>query len=173
MVECNANRKTVEEFYLEVFPSVARLVQKSGGHLEDAKDVFQDALVIYMEKLRSTTPPEIDNESAYVTGIAKHLFYVKKRKDLRFEKGDLLENHLVTDEESLRKNRLVALLEQSGEKCMKLLKRFYYDQRSMADISSEFGFSGERSAVVQKHKCLQKMRLKVKLLAIEKDDFYE
>jgi hypothetical protein len=37
--------------YEESFPSVAAFVAKMGGSLEDAKDIFHDAMVIFFEKV--------------------------------------------------------------------------------------------------------------------------
>lgn len=45
---------------------------------------------------------------------------------------------------------------------MQLLIAFYYDGLSMQDMARRFGFSGTRSATVQKHKCLEKVRAEVK-----------
>src|SRR3569833_2691223 len=61
--------------YKDVFPSVARYVSKMGGTLDDAKDIFQDALVIWYEKAVSGM---IVNEKAYLAGVAKHL---RKKKN--------------------------------------------------------------------------------------------
>ena len=37
--------------YLEVFPSVSSFISKRGGDLEQARDLFQEALVIYYEQI--------------------------------------------------------------------------------------------------------------------------
>ena len=37
------------ELYEQIFPRVARFVQSHGGTLEEAMDVFHDAMVIYLE----------------------------------------------------------------------------------------------------------------------------
>jgi hypothetical protein len=54
-----------------------------------------------------------------------------------------------------------------------LLKSFYYDKMPMSDIGRSFGFSGERSATVQKFKCLEKVRDTVKSKALQYEDFVE
>ena len=38
------------ELYQHAFPKVAVFIHKNGGNLDEAKDIFQDALVIYYEK---------------------------------------------------------------------------------------------------------------------------
>jgi DNA-directed RNA polymerase specialized sigma24 family protein len=61
--------------YKKAFSPVARYVARMGGSLEEAQDIFQDTLVIYYEKVTSTTKPEIIvSEKAYLVGIAKKLW---------------------------------------------------------------------------------------------------
>lgn len=59
------------DFYKAGFPSVARLVSWLGGSLEEAKDIFHDALIIYWEQ-KSKSPGKIyRSEAGYILGIAK------------------------------------------------------------------------------------------------------
>jgi predicted DNA-binding protein YlxM (UPF0122 family) len=68
-------------------------------------------------------------------------------------------------------DRLLHFLERSGKQCMELLTAFYYDKLSMQRIAARFGFSGERSATVQKYKCLEKVRTAVHQKNMQYDDF--
>jgi predicted DNA-binding protein YlxM (UPF0122 family) len=70
-------------------------------------------------------------------------------------------------------NRLLKFIEQSGRKCMELLHTFYYEKVSMKEIAGRFGFVTERSATVQKFKCLEKVRDKIKEKSIAYEDFIE
>ena len=60
-----------------------------------------------------------------------------------------------------REQTLLAALQKSGQKCLELLKAFYYDHCSMDHIAGRFGFKGRRSATVQKYKCLEKVRQEI------------
>lgn len=177
MVEELTQISTREELFIRlyqnVFPAVASFVKKHGGQLEDAKDVFQDALVIYFEKhVQSDFSPQV-TEQAYLTGIVRHLWYKKHRKNER--EKDLVEESgaLFSGEDPIVSKRLFAFVERSGKKCMELLSAFYYDKLSMQELAVRFGFSGERSATAQKFKCLEKVRESVRQHALTKDDFYE
>jgi len=54
---------------------------------------------------------------------------------------------------------------------MDLLRSFYYDELPLNDIAETYGFSGIRSATVQKYKCLEKVRETVKEKALTYEDF--
>jgi DNA-directed RNA polymerase specialized sigma24 family protein len=62
--------------YEECFPVVARFVKRMEGGLDDAKDIFHDALVIYMEMNHRD---HLLNRNGYILGIAKHLWMRKFR----------------------------------------------------------------------------------------------
>jgi hypothetical protein len=64
-------------------------------------------------------------------------------------------------------------LETAGQKCMELLKAFYYDNLPVISIAGLFGYSGERSATVQKYKCMEKVRETIKEKHLQYEDFVE
>jgi len=165
-----------EEFftglYKKAFSSVAKYISRRGGSFDEAKDVFHDALVIYYEKTVQGESNTCINETAYLVGIAKHLWLRKfsnGRHDVSLDGVDVL----VADEEKLSTNLMLRFLTKAGEKCMELLKSFYYDEAPLNEIAETFGFSGLRSATVQKYKCLEKVRETIKQKALQYEDFVE
>jgi DNA-directed RNA polymerase specialized sigma24 family protein len=116
------------------------------------------------------------NEKAYLMGIAKHLWLRGYEANSRYIPLDEVSNMadlMNPDEQQPLTNKILRYLESTGQKCMDLLKNFYYDKLSMAEIAQSFGFSGERSATVQKFKCLEKVRETVKSKSLTYDDFVE
>jgi RNA polymerase sigma factor (sigma-70 family) len=168
------NRKEhIEQLYLQVFPVIAAFVRKMNGSLEEAKDIFQDALVIYYEKtLNGQFTPKL-NEQAYLIGISRHLWFKNYRNSKQIDSLENQLNYFIEDENEPKiADGLLKFVEQSGRKCMELLSSFYYEQLNMKEIALRFGFSGERSATVQKFKCLEKVRHTIRKRALSKEDFY-
>ena len=166
--------------YLEAFPAVARHISKMGGRFEEAKDVFQDALVIYYEKTRAAKMELKQGEKAYLFGIARHLWnkrYKENCKEVSLDQLDdgLGENSGLADSgyEEVSSVRLLGLLAKAGEKCMRLLSAFYYENLDMETLAKRFGFSGARSATAQKFKCLEKVKETVKQRALQYEDIVE
>ncbi|MBA4166484.1 MAG: sigma-70 family RNA polymerase sigma factor, partial [Chitinophagaceae bacterium] len=56
----------MEKLYKEVFPFVARTIARLGGDLDTAKDMFHDALIIYIEKQRGKTTSISLSPAAYI-----------------------------------------------------------------------------------------------------------
>lgn len=159
------------DLYKKAFPVVAKYISRMGGSFDEAKDVFQDALVIYYEKV-TASKEALNNDIAWLIGTAKHLWIKRYRESVQNISLDNIDLQF-NEDENPSNNRLMRFLATAGKKCMELLKGFYYDQLPLAEIADEFGYSGVRSATVQKYKCLEKVRETIKQKALTYDDFME
>lgn len=154
----------LELLYRDTFPETAKMVRQLGGDAETAKDLFHDALIIYLEKKQAGILLLQSAPKAYLLGIVRILWYKKFRADVRqvpFSEGiyDDIPEDLYPDE---CEQSLLHYLRAAGEKCMQLLRSFYYDQLPMQQIATHFGYGTVRSATVQKYKCLEKIRGEVR-----------
>lgn len=165
--------KAFTTLYKIAFPAVAKFVSKRGGSPDDAKDIFQDALVIFYEKITNGFTPSTSAQ-AYLLGVSKYLWARKFSRDIRSSPLDTEMTDLADyDEPQPSANKLMHYLENTGRKCMELLKAFYYDYLPPVKIAEQFGYSGEHSATVQKYKCMEKVRETVKQKALTYEDFTE
>lgn len=163
------------QLYQTAFPLVAKYVSHMGGSFDEAKDVFQDALVIYYEKLATSGVALQYSERSYLLGIAKHLWTKKHKQNSRHSSLDDSLTGIAIEEHprASSTDKLLDLLHTSGQKCMELLRAFYYDKLPMRKIAGRFDFNSERSATVQKYKCLEKVRDIVKEKSLTYEDFLE
>lgn len=149
--------------YRESFPDFARMIRRMGGSLEQAKDAFHDAFLIYMENEKAGQLQLHSSPKAYLIGTAKIRWLRARGGDAMQELPENFETaDAVSPDMEEREKSLLDALVRSGRKCMELLKAFYYDHSSMQDIATRFGFKGRRSATVQKYKCLEKVREEIK-----------
>ena len=158
------------QLYKKAFPGVARYVARLGGSFDEAKDVFQDALVIYYERCIAKKV-EPDNPAAYLMGTAKNLWLKGYQQNNKFTSLDLVGALPEEEHEQPSDRKLLRFLQTAGKKCMDLLKSFYYDEQPLNEIAEACGYSGVRSATVQKYKCLEKVRETIKQKALTYDDF--
>lgn len=180
MPEMNNLVRTAEEreklfiaLYKTAFPATARYISKMGGSFDEAKDIFQDALVIYYEKGVVAALTVNTNERAYLLGISKHLWLRKFKENNRTAPLEDIDITADMDEDQLSDSKLMYYLETAGKKCMELLRSFYYNQVPLTDAAKIFGFSGVRSATVQKYKCLEKVRETIKERSLTYEDFLD
>lgn len=162
------------QLYEQAFPTTAHFVSKMGGSFQEAKDVFQDALLLYYEKLQNPGFELQTTAEAYILGISKHLWIRKfKQQRLKVSLSEAERSISIPEEypASVDDQKLLQLLLRSGHKCMALLRAFYYEKLPMKQIAGAFGYSTDRSATVQKYKCLEKVRDTIKEKSIGYEDF--
>ena len=128
--------------------------------------------MIYYEKSVENSFEPNTTEKAYLLGIAKHLWLKMHNDNSRHLSIDGFD---IENEEAAQASDLKILnfLQTAGKKCMDLLRSFYYDHLPLQDAATLFGFSGVRSATVQKYKCLEKVRETVKEKALTYEDFLD
>ena len=171
-ITCTQTREQLfTDLYLEAFPAVARYISKTGGDLEEAKDIFQEALVIYYEKVTLAQFQIATSNKAYLLGISKNIWLKRRTKalktqSLQHENSNQEQKQLITD-------KLLVFLQSAGEKCLNLLQAFYYEKLSMNELAQRFNFSNERSATVQKYKCLTKVRDQIQKKSLTYEDFMD
>lgn len=162
-------QEAIKSLYLEAFPDVARYISRKGGSEEDAREIFQEAIVVYHETVVFGRIPINTSPRAYLFGICRNLWHNHFNASIKttsVEDLDLQEEH--TNEPT---EKIARYLQMAGEKCMNLLQSFYYEKRSMSQLAKQFGFASERSATVQKYKCLEKVRDEVKSKSLTYEDF--
>lgn len=159
----------IKSLYLESFPDVAKYIASKGGTLEEAREIFQEGVVQYYEQVFIKQQKLKKGDQAYLFGICRNLWHSYFHKSTRH--GALEDYEFTETQPSNESENLVSYLQAAGQKCMDLLQSFYYEKLSMSQLASRFGFKSERSATVQKYKCLEKVRNEVKSKSLTYEDF--
>jgi DNA-directed RNA polymerase specialized sigma24 family protein len=165
---------SIETLYEAAFPGVARFVQKIGGNFDDAKDVFHDALVIFQEKQNQANFQLQQSPVAYLLGIAKHLWIRKhhqQRKLVPLSEAELQISIPADFFTNQYTQGLLHFLETAGQKCLDLLRAFYYQKTPVKQLAKTLGYANEHSASVQKYKCLEKVRNSIQQKSLRYEDF--
>lgn len=168
-----------EQAFLQLYrqlPDVMSLVRTHGGSRAEARDLFQDALVIIHEKAQDAGFIFSGSLAAYLYGICRNLWLAELRAKGKARKhidalsvvtpseveGQTTDSSVTADEPLMQHaERAFAML---GEKCRELLTRFYLNNEALATIAQAFGYAGEGAAKTRKYKCLEQAREKYRLL---------
>ncbi len=167
----NGDRDTLLKLYREYFPGIRIYLAQHHGSEQDAKDVFQEGLVILHQKC---SDPKFELRSSiktYLFAICKHLWMRESRNRgnrLRILNENFTEETTVEGMDEVLINREKEQLfyekfEELNEECRKLLKLFFVG-RSMNEIAREHNYSNEQYARKRKFLC------KKKLLELVKSD---
>lgn len=160
------NVKAVETIYRENFKMVQSFIVNNSGSFEDAKDIFQEAMIALYEKAKSESFVLTCQIKTYLYSICRRLWLKRLQQFSRYiSQPDGLEEIVpVEDDLELHEKRTAdfAILDRAlnslGEPCKSLLESFYLHKKGMGEIAAEFGYTNADNAKNQKYKCL--MRLK-------------
>ena len=159
------DKKAIETFYMDNYNLVQALVINNNGTSEDAKDIFQEAMIVLYEKVQSGTFELNCQIKTFVYSVSKRLWLKRLMQQNRFSISDGHEESIPVDEEMEeheKRNTEFIMMERAmgglGEPCKSLLEAFYLQKKSMQEIALSFGYTNSENAKNQKYKCL--MRLK-------------
>jgi RNA polymerase sigma factor (sigma-70 family) len=160
------NRQAVETIYKENYAMVQNLILNNNGTSDDAKDVFQEAMIVLYEKVRSGSFELNCQIKTYVYSVCRRV-WLKRLNQLQKITPEIQNlEELVAIEEEMevheQRNNDFVLMEKAmqhlGEPCKSLLEAYYLQKKSMVEIANNFGYTNADNAKNQKYKCL--MRLK-------------
>jgi RNA polymerase sigma factor (sigma-70 family) len=157
--------KTLEYLYTRTWPVVRQYVKQQQGTEEDAKDVLQDAMIIFFEKVVHDQLVLTAAPVTYLAAISKNRWRqeMEKRSRQLFSPDNPEPQPAEPDAASAN---LMHFVDQLGEKCRDILVQFYYFGQRLEKIAYRHGYGSIRSATVQKFKCLERLRKKVAHLSI-------
>jgi RNA polymerase sigma factor (sigma-70 family) len=145
---------------------VQSLILSNNGYPDDARDIFQEAMIVLYEKARSGSFELNSQLKTYLYSVCRRLWLKRLNQQQRFSpEVENLEETVPVEEDLERheqRNNDFLVMEQSlkslGEPCKSLLEAYYLEKKSMVDIAADFGYTNADNAKNQKYKCL--MRLK-------------
>lgn len=153
------------------FPVVKKLVLKSNGSREDAEDVYQDGLMILMQKVKSPDFVLSSSLKTYLYSVCRYVWSDRLRQRERMLLTDvnrIADPNPVEEDGLLKREEEDRLSEKAflrlGDKCRELLVMFYFRKIPMKDIAVQLGFSSEKVAKNQKYRCLEKAKAELQAL---------
>lgn len=163
------DEKALEFIYKKYYRMMTKLVITNSGTEEEARDVYQDALVVFWQKARSGNLVLTAKMSTFIYSICQNLWRkeLDRKKRLSNEEKD---SPQTMDMDSEERNKIIGqCLNQLGETCRKVLMYYYFDEMSMQEIADKLGFANTDTAKTKKYKCKQKLDELVKSQYSEKD----
>jgi RNA polymerase sigma factor (sigma-70 family) len=171
--------KAFEELYNRYFRMVEDMVLKFNGSTEDARDVFQEALFVFVKKLRDPAFTLTSKASTFIYAVARNLYLKKAGKatveisiDQQqfsiFKQEEPAQEDLSPIEKDSILNVMNDKLEQLEADCRAVIMYSFYQGLSHAQIASLTGYT-EAFVKVKKFRCLEYLRKMVKATEIFKN----
>lgn len=154
------------EIYEYCFPAVSGYIVQNSGTIEDAEDIFQEAVIVLLQKIRQPDFVLSSSLKTYLYAISKNL-WLKRLRDNKvinidgyfYSKADYMEiNPTEFETEVSREEKVRSWLQKITMHCQKILKALFFHKIPMDILMVKMGWKNKHSASNQKHKCIQQIK---------------
>jgi len=158
------DERVLKVVYKQHYQQIAHLVVNNGGSLEEAKDIYQETIIIFYEKTQDEDFVLNCRINTFLYSIAKRLWLKQLQLKNRFVNEFKMDGEAIEmdwTEVGNREDQYNAMhqaLDSMGEPCSTILKDFYINAASMEDITEKFGYTNSDNAKTQKYKCLKRLK---------------
>ena len=142
-------------------------VRQHSCTMDEAKDVFQQTMIIFYENIIYKRLTDIKTQvKTYLFGIGKNKIHELVR-DKSKQNSQFNDQIYVTadyyyqdadDSYEDQLNLVETCLDQLGDPCRRILAQYYYQKKTMLQISESLGYKNSETVKNLKYKCLQRLR---------------
>jgi len=168
--------EAVRFIYEEYWPMILNFVLINSGTEADAKDLYQEAMIDFMEKVWGGKLVLTCKIKTFIYSICKNKWHHSLRsKKTVIDIDEYIEIEKVSEAEINNTNNLPNTKQiqdaivSLGEPCRSLLVGFYYKQLTMDQLAGQFKYKSAQVVKQQKFRC--KDRLKQALAKFIKNDW--
>lgn len=160
----SGDEPALRQVYRQHYQMVVNMVMNNGGSLQEAKDVYQETVIIFYEKVREDSFELNCRIKTFLYSVARRLWLKQLQRKNRYTSSlsDTEEYLEIPWEEVGQKEEqyhaMHKALEALGEPCRSILKDFYLHNQSMEEITEKFGYTNADNAKNQKYKCLKRLK---------------
>src|ERR1044072_1986656 len=136
------DRKSVETIYKLFYNMVQSLILNNNGSADDARDIFQETVIVLYEKAKTGSFELNCQLKTYVYSVSRRLWLKKLQQQQKYlPEVNGLEDTVPVEEEIeglSQRNSEFQMMEKAllhlGEPCRSLIEAFYLQKKSLTDI---------------------------------------
>lgn len=145
---------------------VLQLILANNGNEDDAKDIFQESVIVLYNKVKSGSFELSSKLKTFIYSVSRRLWLKRLNQKSRYLNNIQDFENIIPVEQDLEyhkeKDNQFRMMEQAlnrlGEPCRSIIEDFYIHHSSMLDICEKFGYTNADNAKNQKYKCLQRLK---------------
>jgi len=156
----------IETIYRENYATIHAFIVKNNGYPEDARDIFQEAMIVLFENAKSGSFELSCQIKTYLYSVCRRLWLKKLHQQNRYYPAFELFDETVPVEDEIGAhekmnedfNLMEAAMLKIGEPCKSILDAYYIQKKTMPEIARMFGYTNADNAKTQKYKCLLRLK---------------
>ncbi len=162
----NHDEQATRYVYQTNWPMILKMVTLNSGTVEDAKDIYQESMMDFLEKAWDSTFVLTCKISTFLYSICRRKWLLHLRDKPRFtdiEEYILLEedtiNPIQDETETLPDDtQIQKAIDSLGEPCRSLLIGFYFKKLSMEELAETLQYKSLQVAKQQKFRCKNRLK---------------
>ena len=162
----NNSEDVLNKLYKAYFAMVLQFILNNNGSEDDAKDVYQEGIIILYNKIKAGDFELSSKLKTYIYSVCRRIWLKKLAQNSKkagnitdYEDVFVVEEDVEEHEEKdLQFVKMQSALDHLGEPCKTIIQDFYIHNLSMQDICEKFGYTNTDNAKTQKYKCLQRLK---------------
>ncbi len=158
------------QVYRDCYPSVSQFIRLHQGTEEDAQDIFQNALILLLEKIQDDTFQITCKLKTYLYSVCRyqwlnHLRKVASVNEMAVQDHEaFIQINAVEDDVTPPADieEVIAHIKNLGKECEEILLSFYYQQLSYKEIGQNLGMS-ESVVKQRRYRCMDRLKKMLRL----------
>ena len=166
---CRGDEQALEVIYQKYYRMMVRMVMTNNGTEQEAKDVYQEAVVVFWQKAISGNLVLTSKMSTYIYSICLNLWRKELDRKSRHT-NEAKDGKGYQEQEKEEKVRIIhECIDKLDDTCKKVLSYYYFDGMSMKEIAEKLGFANTDTTKTKKYKCKKKLDELIKSAYSEHD----
>lgn len=166
------DERVIDFLYKKHYKMMVNLIIKNNGSEDEAKDVYQDALIVFWQKTASGSLVLSSKISTYLYSVCYNLWLKELERKGRHKHEEHDGAEIMDFDRQERIDLMNKCIQDMGETCRNILMLYYFDELSMSDIAEKMGFANADTAKTKKYKCKQELDKLVKS-RFKQEDFLD
>jgi RNA polymerase sigma factor (sigma-70 family) len=159
------DESTINYIYQTYWPMILQLVKTNNGSATEAKDLYQDSILDFLEKVWQENFILTCKIRTFIYSICRNkwLYQLRGRKKfiemeeyIEFEKAqeDTQEEAATLPDDK----QIIQAIHTLGEPCRSLLVGYYYENLSMEQLAQKLNYKSVNVAKQQKFRCKDRLK---------------
>jgi len=151
------DERALDYLYKKYYRMMTKIVISNSGTETEAKDIYQDALIVFWQKVVSGNLVLTSKISTYIYSICLNLWRkeLDRKSRLSHEEKDGVQ--IIEFEKEERLKIINECINRLGDTCKKILTYYYFDGMSMNEIAEKLDFANTDTAKTKKYKCKKRL----------------
>lgn len=151
------DERALDYLYKKYYKMMTNIVLKNNGTEDEAKDVYQEALVAFWQKAASGKLVLTSKISTFLYSICLNQWRKELDRKSRLTGEEVDGEEFQSHEEKERYKIVMQCIGELGDTCKRILTYYYFDGLNMTDIAKKMNFANTDTAKTKKYKCKKKL----------------